>query len=459
MQLVYFVYMPRLLLLHAREVLDSRGHPTVEVSAKSERFEATAIVPSGASTGTHEALELRDRDSKRFFGKGVQKAVHNVNTSINKKLRGFDLLRTGQRRLDEILIELDGTENKSRLGANALLGVSLACAKLAALEKRMPLFEYLAAACNTSPPKPKLRRIPDTLFLLPLPMMNIINGGLHGDSGLEFQEMMIVPAGAPNFHEALRMGAEVFHSLKKILAEKGFPVTVGDEGGFAPQLGSHEEALDLILKAIEKAHYHAGRDVFLALDVASSEFCLPAPGKQGKKGPQYELKIRGKKKKVEAAELIDYYAALVKKYPIVSIEDGCAEDDWEGWKLFMQKLGDKIQLVGDDLFVTNPARLKTGIDRGIANAILIKLNQIGTLTETVDVIMQAQAVGYATIVSHRSGETEDTFISHLAVGLQTGQIKTGSLSRSERIAKYNELLRIEEMLGRRAKFGTDIEKH
>lgn len=457
--------MLRLLQLHARELLDSRGNPTVEVSAKSARLEVSAIVPSGASTGTHEALELRDKNPKRFFGKGVLKAVRNVNTIISKKLCGVDLLRTGQRRLDEILISLDGTENKSRLGANAILGVSLACAKLAALEKRMPLFEYLAATYNIpSSPHRDTAMAGHKTFRLPLPLMNIINGGVHADSGLEFQEMMIVPAGAPNFHEAVRMGAEIFHSLKKILAEKGFSVTVGDEGGFAPRLASHEAALDLIMKAIEKAHYRAGRDVFLALDVASSEFCSPArlsarlPAtrrKSGKdpRGTRYELKIRGKKKKVETPELIDYYAALAKKYPIVSIEDGCAEDDWEGWKLLTQKLGGKIQLVGDDLFVTNSARLKTGIDRGIANAILVKLNQIGTLTETVDVITQAQVAGYATIVSHRSGETEDTFISHLAVGLQTGQIKTGSLSRSERIAKYNELLRIEEMLGRRARFG------
>lgn len=414
--------MTKLKFIHACEVLDSRGNPTVEVVACTSLFCASAIVPSGASTGTHESLELRDGDAKRFSGKGVLKAVSNVNGPINDKLRGFDA--GNQRKLDETLIALDGTKNKSRLGANAILGVSLACAKLAAMEAGLRLFEYIGANPRT----------------LPVPMMNIINGGVHADSGLEFQEMMIVPAGAPNFREAVRMGAEIFHALKKILSGKGFQTTVGDEGGFAPRLKSHEEALDLIIEAIEKADYAPGKQVFIALDAASSEFY---------KGT-YNLKIRGKASSVSAEELIEYYKALVKKYPIVSIEDGQAEDDWEGWKLLTKKLGGKIQLVGDDLFATNSKRLKMGIERGIANSILIKLNQIGTLTETIDVINEAKKAGYSAVVSHRSGETEDTTIAHLAVGMETGQIKTGSLSRTERVAKYNELMRIEEYLGEKA---------
>lgn len=417
--------MPKLKLLHAREVLDSRGNPTVEVVASSADFSATAIVPSGASTGTHEALELRDNDKKRYGGKGVLKAVLHVNTVINKKLRGADF--TDQRAIDQTLLDLDGTDNKSRLGANAILGVSLACAKLAALTACVPLFQYLnKKAC-----------------ILPVPMMNIINGGVHADSGLEFQEIMIMPAGAPSFKEALRMGVEIFHTLKKLLAEKGFSTSVGDEGGFAPRLTSHEMAFDLILEACEKAGYKAGKDVFIALDPAASEFY---------KDGEYCLKVRGKKEKISAAELVNYYADLAGKYPIISIEDGCAEDDWEGWGLLTKKLGDKLQLVGDDLFVTNPERLGMGIERGIANAILIKLNQIGTLTETVDVIKLAKEAHYGNVVSHRSGETEDTTIAHLSVGLEAGQIKTGSLSRTERVAKYNELLRIEELLGKKARF-------
>lgn len=417
--------MSKLKSLHSREILDSRGNPTVEVTATTERFSASAIVPSGASTGTHEALELRDGDAKRYGGKGVQKAVANVNGPINNELRGFDV--KDQRTLDKTMIAFDGTKNKSKLGANAILGVSLACAKAAAMEAGVPLFQYLGAASS----------------LLPVPMMNIVNGGVHADSGLEFQEMMIVPAGAPNFREALRMGAEIFHNLKKLLSEQGLPTSVGDEGGFAPRVASHEAALDLIMKAIEKALYKAGEDVFIALDVAASEFF--ADGK-------YELKISGNKQKVGASALADYYDGLVKKYPIVSIEDGCAEDDLDGWKILTERFGHKLQLVGDDLFVTNGGRLKMGIDKGIANAILIKLNQIGTLTETVDVINQAKSANYGTVVSHRSGETEDTTIAHLAVGLETAQIKTGSLSRTERVVKYNELLRIEEMLGRKARF-------
>lgn len=420
----YNIGVLKLKYLYSREVLDSRGNPTVEVSASSGKFCASAIVPSGASTGSHEALELRDLDPKRYGGKGVLKAVNNVNTIIYKHLRGFDV--SDQRKLDESLIELDGTENKSRLGANAILGVSLACARLAAKEKGLKFFEYLGNLGGIKNPK-----------LLPTPMMNIINGGVHADSGLEFQEMMIVPKVSKTFRENLRAGVEIFHALKKLLSEKGFSTAVGDEGGFAPRAKSHEEALDLILAAIKASGYHAGQQIFIALDTASSEFF-----KNGK----YELKIHGKKKKADAEELTAYYEFLVKKYPIISIEDGCAEDDWEGWKFLTQRLGKKIQLVGDDLFVTNPYRLQKGVDEKIANSILIKLNQIGTLTETIDVILQAKAAGYKQIISHRSGETEDTTIAHLAVGLETGQIKTGSLSRTDRIAKYNELLRIEEEL-------------
>lgn len=431
--------MAKLKTLHAREVLDSRGNPTIEVVATSARHTASAIVPSGASTGSHEALELRDGNPRRFFGKGVLTAVAHVNGPIGRKLRGFDASK--QRKLDETLIELDGTTNKSKLGANAILGVSLACAKLSALEHGQPFFKYL----STLSPRPSTL----TPQLLPVPMMNILNGGAHANSGLEFQEMMIVPVGAKTFCEALRMGAEIFHTLKKILAEKGHPTTVGDEGGFAPRLPSHEAALDLIMKAIEAAKYKPGRDVVLALDVAASEFC-----KNGK----YELTVRGEKRTLGSEELIAYYELLVAKYPIFSIEDGCSEDDWNGWKLLTQKMGGKggIQLVGDDLFVTNPKRLKRGIDEEIGNAILIKLNQIGTVTETIDVMTMAEASGYRNVVSHRSGESEDTTIAHLAVGLGTGQIKTGSLCRTERIAKYNELLRIEEMLGKKARFPTHL---
>lgn len=406
--------------------MDSRGNPTIEVTASTDAFSASAIVPSGASTGTHEALELRDGDKKRYMGKGVLKAVSNVNDIISKNLAGFEV--GSQRLIDETLIKLDGTENKSRLGANAILGVSLACAKASAMEAKIPLFQYLG----------NLGGFGNSSARLPVPMMNIINGGVHADSGLEFQEMMIVPAGAPNFSESLRTGTEIFHSLKKLLSEKGFSTTVGDEGGFAPRLASHEEALDLIIKSIEIAEYKPGSQVFIALDTASSEFY--ADGK-------YSLSVEGSKKTVTAEELADYYEKLAKKYPIISIEDGCAEDDWDGWKLLTDKLGKKLQLVGDDLFVTNPKRLEKGIKQGIANAILIKLNQIGTLTETIDVINKARKAGYKSIVSHRSGETEDTTIAHLAVGLETGQIKTGSLSRGERVCKYNELKRIEEFLG------------
>lgn len=412
--------------LHAREVLDSRGNPTIEVVARSAHNQARAMVPSGASTGSHEALELRDGDAKRYGGKGVLKAVANVNGPINDAMKGMDV--GNQRALDEKLIALDGTPNKGRLGANAILGVSLACAHLAAQESGVPLYHLLSEG--------KAR-------LLPMPMMNIVNGGMHAASGLEFQEMMIVPKGAKNMREAVRMGAQVFHALKSLLASKNMTTTVGDEGGFAPQLPSHEAALDLIIEAIQKAGFQPGKDVMLALDVAASEFY---------KDGHYNLTVRGEKKSLSSAELVTYYSELAAKYPIISLEDGCSEDDWDGWKLLTDVLGKKIQLVGDDLFVTNHERLKRGIDSGIANSILIKVNQIGTLTETIDVVREAQKAGYTTIVSHRSGETEDTTIAHLSVALETGQIKTGSLSRTDRVAKYNELMRIEEELGDSARF-------
>lgn len=418
--------MPKITRIHAREVLDSRGNPTVEVEVSSAKFTASAITPSGASTGSHEARELRDNEEKRFFGKGVLYAVGNVNTSLSRKLRGMEIL--DQEKIDEAMIELDGTENKSQIGANAILAVSMAVSKLAALEKNVPLFLSL---------NPRAR-------IMPVPMMNLINGGKHADSGLDFQEFMIVPKGAPTFREALRMGAEIFMTLKKLLAEKGHSTSVGDEGGFAPRLKSHEEALDFLIQACEKANYRPGEHVSFALDCASTEFF---------KANKYHLKINGQKKSVKAEELTAYYESLVSKYPIISIEDGCSEDDWEGWKMLTLRLGKKTQVVGDDIFVTNPKRFRSGIEMKIANAILIKLNQIGTVTETVRVVEMAKKAGYGQIVSHRSGETEDTYIADFAVAMETGQIKTGSLSRSERVAKYNQLLRIEEMLGRKARYG------
>lgn len=422
--------MGKITRIHAREVLDSRGSPTVEVEISNGRTTASAIVPSGASTGTHEALELRDNDLRRYFGKGVLAAVSNVNMTIARKIRGMNA--KNQKEVDEALIKLDGTENKSNLGANAILGVSLACAKLAAAEEGVPLFAYL---------NPRAR-------ILPVPLMNVINGGRHADSGLDFQEFMIIPRGASTFHEALRMGAEIFHTLKKLLQEKGLGTAVGDEGGFAPRLSSHEEALDFLIKACEEAKYEVGEKVAFGLDCAASEFF---------DGRKYSLKINGVKKTVSAAELIAYYETLVSKYPIVSIEDGCDEDDWEGWDLLTQKLGKKIQLVGDDIFVTNPKRLERGIKEHIANSILIKPNQIGTLSETIEVVEMAKKARYKTVISHRSGESEDTVIADLAVGLETGQIKTGSLSRTDRIAKYNQLLRIEEKLGRKGRYaGTSM---
>ncbi len=414
----------------AREILDSRGNPTIEVDIiLQDGSIGRAAVPSGASTGGHEAVELRDGDKSRYNGKGVLKAVANVNGEIKKAVKGKDALKQGK--LDQFLIELDGTDSKSRLGANAILGVSLAAAKACAASKEMPLYKYIGGV------KAKT---------LPVPMMNILNGGSHADNNVDLQEFMIMPLGAGSFGGALRMGAEVFHALKKILNEKGLSTAVGDEGGFAPDLKSNEEALEVILAAIEKAGYKAGKDIFIALDPASSSFY-----ENGK----YILEAEAKKEN-SSADMIEFYGRWVQKYPIISIEDGLAEDDWDGWKAMTDALGGKIQIVGDDLFVTNTKRLLMGIQKSIANSILIKVNQIGTLTETLDAIDMAKKAGYTAVVSHRSGETEDTTISHLVVAMNTGQIKTGSLCRTDRIAKYNELLRIEEGLGRKAVYGSGI---
>ncbi|MCX8116352.1 MAG: phosphopyruvate hydratase [Desulfobacterota bacterium] len=412
--------------LIGREILDSRGNPTVEVEViLSNGIKGRAAVPSGASTGTHEALELRDQDSKRYLGKGVRKAIQHIHQSIAPSLVGLEV--ADQKKIDETLIRLDGTPNKSRLGANAILGVSLACARAAAHDQGLPLFRYLGgpSACQ-----------------LPLPMMNILNGGAHADNNLDIQEFMILPVGAKSFREALRMGAEVFHHLKSILKARGYKTTVGDEGGFAPDLKSNEEALSLIVEAIRKAGYRPGREVGLGLDAAATEFY---------QNGVYVLKAEEEPQKTPT-EMIAYYESLLKRYPILSIEDGLAEDDWKGWKAMTLRLGKEIQLVGDDLFVTNPKRLSRGIRRGVANAILIKLNQIGTLTETLKVMEMARKAGYRTIISHRSGETEDTTIADLAVATGAGQIKTGAPSRTDRVAKYNQLLRIEEELGKKAKY-------
>ncbi|OGG99758.1 MAG: phosphopyruvate hydratase [Candidatus Lambdaproteobacteria bacterium RIFOXYD1_FULL_56_27] len=404
----------------AREILDSRGNPTVEVEVVlAGGIVGRAAVPSGASTGVHEAVELRDNDKKRYGGKGVLQAVSNVNEIIGPELEG--MLVSEQAEIDRIMIELDGTENKGKLGANAILGVSLACAKAAAEAHGLPLYRYIGGTNAKE---------------MPVPMMNIINGGSHADNTVDFQEFMIVPAGAPSFREALRFSAEVFHALKSVLKAKGYSTAVGDEGGFAPDLKSNEEALQVIMTAIDKAGYKAGQDVFIAMDPASSEFY-----KDGK----YDL--AGEKRKLSSEEMVAYYAELCSKYPIISIEDGLAEDDWAGWKKLTEVLGKKIQLVGDDIFVTNTKRLGEGIEKGIGNSILIKVNQIGTLTETLDCIEMAKKAGYTCVISHRSGETEDSTIADIAVATNAGQIKTGSLSRSDRIAKYNQLLRIEEELG------------
>lgn len=411
----------------AREILDSRGNPTIEVDCiLKDGTQGRAAVPSGASTGEHEALELRDGNKARYLGKGVLKAVCNVSDIIGPNIKAKDPFN--QKSLDKFLIELDGTQNKSKLGANAILGVSLAVAKAAAYSKGLPLYKYLGGA------KAKT---------LPVPLMNIVNGGLHADNNLDLQEFMITPIGAPNFKEALRMGAEVFHSLKSILKKRGSATSVGDEGGFAPNLKSNREAIEVILEAISAAGYKAGKDIYIALDAASSSFY---------KNGIYILRSEVPSEK-SSDDMIEFYARMVKDYPIASIEDGLAEGDWSGWRALTKELGDKVQLVGDDLFVTNIKWLKKGIDEGCANSILIKVNQIGTLTETLDAITLARRNGYTAIISHRSGETEDTTISHLAVATNVGQIKTGSLSRSERIAKYNELLRIEEELADTAIYG------
>ena len=409
----------------AREILDSRGNPTVEVDVllAGGGF-GRAAVPSGASTGKHEALELRDKQPKRYGGKGVLKAVRNVNGPILERLVGEDA--ADQREIDSMLIDLDGTANKKKLGANAILGVSLACARAAAMTYGLPLYAYLGGV---------------GAHMLPVPMMNVINGGSHADNALDIQEFMIVPAGAPDFTEALRMGAETFHALKAILKKKGLATSVGDEGGFAPNLKGNEQALELIVQAIKKAGYKPGKDIFIALDPAASEFY-----EKGK------YNLASEKKKLTSDKMIALYRKWIKAYPIVSIEDGLAEDDWAGWEAMTEDLGYAIQVVGDDLFVTNPVRLQKGIDSGVTNSILIKLNQIGTLTETLDTIEMARQAGYTTVISHRSGETEDTTIAHLAVGTNAGQIKTGSLSRSDRLAKYNELVRIEEELGASAAY-------
>ena len=411
--------------VHARQILDSRGNPTVEVDVTLEDGSmGRAAVPSGASTGAHEAVELRDGDKARWGGKGVSTAVQAVNGEIADEIVGLDA--EDQVGLDQAMIALDGSKNKGRLGANAILGVSLATAKAASDAVGLPLYRYVGGVDAN---------------LLPTPMMNILNGGVHADNGIDFQEFMIVPVGAPTFSEALRCGTEVFHALKSGLHQGGFSTAVGDEGGFAPAINSTREALDFIDRAVTAAGYGLGDDVLLALDCAASEFF---------KGGAYQMKGEGKT--LSPTEMTDYLAALAANYPIASIEDGLAEDDWEGWKQLTDKVGDKIQLVGDDLFVTNVTRLQRGIDEGVANSILIKVNQIGSLTETIDTVKLAQSSAYTTVMSHRSGETEDSTIADLAVALGCGQIKTGSLSRSDRIAKYNQLLRIEEELGDTAKY-------
>lgn len=412
--------------VYAREVLDSRGNPTVEVEVTGDDGSfGRAIVPSGASTGVHEAVELRDGDATRYNGMGVSKAVDNVNTIIAKEVIGKEV--TSQREIDEMMIALDGTPNKGKLGANAILGVSLAVSRCAANSLHMPLYRYIGGA---------------NAHVLPTPMMNIINGGAHADNNVDFQEFMIMPVNAPSFKEAIRMGAEVFHALKKVLKGKGLNTAVGDEGGFAPNLASNEEAIQTILEAIETAGYQPGVDVKLAMDVASSEFY-----QDGK----YTLPGENNKT-FTSKELVDFYVELCDKYPIISIEDGLDQDDWEGWDYLTEKLGSRVQLVGDDFFVTNTERLKKGIEKGVANAILIKVNQIGTLTETLEAIEMAQKANYTAVVSHRSGETEDTTIADIAVATNAGQIKTGSASRTDRIAKYNQLMRIEDELGKQANY-------
>ncbi len=413
----------------AREILDSRGNPTLEVEVQLESgIVGRAAVPSGASTGEHEAVELRDGDKSRYGGKGVLKAVENVNEKIINEILDMDAI--DQAAIDHVLINLDGTENKSVLGANAILGVSLAVAKAAAETLTLPLYRYIGGVNART---------------LPVPMMNILNGGKHADNNVDFQEFMIMPAGAPDFREALRMGAETFHSLKSVLHKKGYNTAVGDEGGFAPNLKSNEEAVEVILEAVEKAGFKIGKDIFIALDPAASEFYL-------KDKDSYHLFKSAPDKIISKEKMVDFWADWVSKYPIISLEDGLAEDDWEGWKMLTDKLGKKLQLVGDDLFVTNTKRLANGIEKGVTNSILIKVNQIGTLTETLDAIEMAKKAGFTNVISHRSGETEDTTIADIAVATNAGQIKTGSISRTDRIAKYNQLLRIEGELGDAAIF-------
>jgi enolase len=421
--------MSQIVNITGRQILDSRGNPTVEVDVfTSNGIMGRAAVPSGASTGIHEACELRDGDKAIYKGKGVLKAVQNVNKVLAEELKGYFV--TDQNEIDAKMIELDGTPNKSNLGANAILGVSLAVANAAAQESSSYLFRYVGGVnANT----------------LPIPMMNIINGGSHADNSIDFQEFMIMPVGAPNFREGLRMGAEVFHSLSAVLKKGGYSTNVGDEGGFAPNLKSNEEAITVILQAIENAGYKPGQDVFIALDPASSEYYLTDEG-------VYHLK-KSTGDKLTSSQMVDYWKTWTDKYPIISIEDGMAEDDWDGWKLMTDVMGHKIQLVGDDLFVTNTKRLQMGIDKGVANSILVKVNQIGTLTETIDAVNMAYRNSYTAVMSHRSGETEDTTIADLAVALNTGLIKTGSASRTDRICKYNQLLRIEEILGADARYG------
>ena len=420
--------MSQIIGIRGRQILDSRGNPTVEVDVYTDQGAmGRAAVPSGASTGVHEACELRDGDKSQFLGKGVLNAVNNVNTVLNDELQGMFV--SEQKAIDDKMIELDGTENKSRLGANAILGVSLACAKAAAQETGQELYRYLGGVGGHT---------------LPIPMMNILNGGSHADNSIDFQEFMIMPVGAPTFSEALRMGAEVFHNLRSVLKSKGMSTNVGDEGGFAPNLGSNEEAIMCILQAIEKAGYRPGEDVFIALDAAASEFYLPEEN-------VYHLKWSSGEK-LTPQQMSDFWKEWVSKYPIISIEDGMAEDDWDGWRLHTDAIGDRCQLVGDDLFVTNVARLKMGLEKKVANSILIKLNQIGTLTETIEAVNLAMRNNMTAIISHRSGETEDTTIADLVVAMNAGLIKTGSASRTDRICKYNQLMRIEEGLGDEAQY-------
>lgn len=420
--------MSYILTINARQILDSRGNPTVEVDVYTENgVMGRAAVPSGASTGTHEAVELRDNDKSQYLGKSVNNAVNNVNNILKEQLKGMYIF--DQNGIDAKMLEIDGTDNKANIGANAILGVSLACARAAAEESRQPLFRYIGGV-NAN--------------ILPIPMMNILNGGAHADNGIDFQEFMIMPVGATCFSDALRMGTEVFHHLKAVLKKQGLSTNVGDEGGFAPNIKSNEDALKYVLQAIETAGYRPGEDMFIAMDAASSEF-------YNAEEKMYVFK-KSSGDKLTPSQMVDYWADWCKRYPILSIEDGCAEDDWDGWKKLTDSIGQIVQLVGDDLFVTNETRLAEGIQQGVANSILVKVNQIGTLTETINAVQMAQTNSYTSVMSHRSGETEDTTIADLAVALSCGQIKTGSASRSDRIAKYNQLLRIEEQLGNNARY-------